>query len=525
MGAVHKLDLTSEVTHLFVGNINTPKYRYVAKERPDIKVLHPDWLEAVRQAWMNGDDVDVEALEQQYRLPVFSGLTVCITGFDDHDQRSFISDTVQEKGAAYHGDLTRSITHLIAAAPQGAKYTHAKQWGINVVSLKWFEDGLRRGMSLDESLYDPAMPLEAQGKGAFRERVVSRTSLGKRERDADSQSAGDASKRKLRRTASTRLNSQSQDLWQDMSARDTETEPVEKDQWKNGDRPDETVNTDGDASLARPETVPPADASAAYDHDSLATSRSHARAPSVFQHTADSSHGPEGLFAGLYVLIHGFPPDKKHRLQQFLEPNGARIVHSSAELQDAPCEPLFKDRYLLVPHASEEPLELPAIPSGAKLVTEWWVERCIHYKRTLDPSEDALSRVFGNLNISGFENLTICATGFSGVDVRQIAEAVKLMGAQYEEKLTPSITVLISRSNSVRKEKAYYASKHGIPVVSQDWLWQCLKGGGRASYEKFRVKLPAFDQKEGVSEPSTSSPASADATRRRLDGVRRTYVD
>lgn len=83
MGASLKMDLTSDVTHLIVGQIDTPKYRYTAKERPDIKVLSPSWLEAVRLAWMQGDDVDVARLEHQHRLPTFFGLHICVTGFDD----------------------------------------------------------------------------------------------------------------------------------------------------------------------------------------------------------------------------------------------------------------------------------------------------------------------------------------------------------------------------------------------------------------------------------------------------------
>lgn len=83
MGAAHKLDLTSDVTHLIVGDSNTPKYKYVARERADIKVLQLEWVEAVRQAWMQGGDVDLEALEEEYRLPTFAGLKVCLTGFED----------------------------------------------------------------------------------------------------------------------------------------------------------------------------------------------------------------------------------------------------------------------------------------------------------------------------------------------------------------------------------------------------------------------------------------------------------
>lgn len=83
MGAVHKYDLTSDVTHLVVGNIDTQKYRYVAKERPDVKVVTPAWIAAVRESWLEGGETDVEKLEEEHRVPTFSGLRMCITGFED----------------------------------------------------------------------------------------------------------------------------------------------------------------------------------------------------------------------------------------------------------------------------------------------------------------------------------------------------------------------------------------------------------------------------------------------------------
>ena len=83
MGAIHKLDLTSDVTHLIVGNVNTPKYQYVAKDRQDIKVLRPEWVAALRTSWMEGGETDVAALEEEHKLPAFAGLQICVTGFDD----------------------------------------------------------------------------------------------------------------------------------------------------------------------------------------------------------------------------------------------------------------------------------------------------------------------------------------------------------------------------------------------------------------------------------------------------------
>lgn len=83
MGATHKFDLTTDVTHLIVGEVNTPKYKFVARERADVAVLKPEWIEAVRQAWMQGGDTDIRTLEERYKLSTFGGLLIASTGFEE----------------------------------------------------------------------------------------------------------------------------------------------------------------------------------------------------------------------------------------------------------------------------------------------------------------------------------------------------------------------------------------------------------------------------------------------------------
>lgn len=83
MGAIHKLDLTSDVTHMIVGDTDTPKYKFVARERPDVRCLLPTWIDAIRESWLAGGETDVDALEKKHTLPTFQGLTICVTGFDD----------------------------------------------------------------------------------------------------------------------------------------------------------------------------------------------------------------------------------------------------------------------------------------------------------------------------------------------------------------------------------------------------------------------------------------------------------
>jgi DNA replication regulator DPB11 len=253
MGAEHQLDLTSDVTHLLVGDINTPKYKYVAKEREDVKVLSPDWVEAVRESWMKGGDTDVEALEREYRLPTFEGLSICLTGFDDRMFipliyhvgtyealsvvfRTQLQNDIIKNGGHYTGDLTKSVSHLIARVPEGKKYVYAGQWNIKIVSLRWFVDSLQRGMVLEETLYHPTTPEADQGIGAWNRLSPRPSQLGKRARDAE-QALNPA--RKLRRTASAKLGSQNEGIWTDIVGGVFVVQPQEDEdgQWDDSDRP------------------------------------------------------------------------------------------------------------------------------------------------------------------------------------------------------------------------------------------------------------------------------------------------
>lgn len=83
MGAVHRYDLTLDVTHLIVGDYNTPKYRYVARERPDVRSMTAEWIESIRELWINDKEIDMESLEREHTLPTFHSLKFSMTGCDD----------------------------------------------------------------------------------------------------------------------------------------------------------------------------------------------------------------------------------------------------------------------------------------------------------------------------------------------------------------------------------------------------------------------------------------------------------
>ncbi|KAI5367731.1 Putative BRCT domain-containing protein [Septoria linicola] len=499
MGAVHKLDLTSDVTHLLVGCINTPKYKYVAKERPDIKVLSTEFIVQAREAWIAGEQVDVKKLEDDFKMKTFSGLEMCLTGFNDVAQRKEMEQTCLEQGARWSADLTKQVTHLIAAKPEGAKYTHAKQWGIAVVGLKWYEDSLLRGMALEESYYACELSREQQGVGALRT-MSKRTSLGKRGRE-DSQTAAGAGageelgRRKLRKSASMRLGGQSQDLWQSMSQHEVHVDNTVVDAW--GETNDE--------SQTLRDSIGPG-AGAQHSHATEAIDR----------HDPKERHG---VFAGHFVFVYGFDLVKTEKLRSVVSLNGATVVDNITELDKASGPPFPGTRCLLMPHA--QPTRLPEVPSGTILVTEWWVERCLHFKQQIDPHLDTLSQPMQDRLVEDFVGLVISSTGFNSVDLRMSAETIKLMGGSYEEQLGSSTSVLICASEPMKKEKAFYASKHKIPVVHPDWLWESLKSKSKVPIEPYSLDLSSYDFSQFSQ--SVGSPALSGnfPDRRSHNGTRR----
>lgn len=82
MGAQHIYDLTSQVTHLIVGEYDTPKYRYVARERSDIKVILPSFIDELSERWKADQRFDFAQLQQEHMRLALADLKISLTGFE-----------------------------------------------------------------------------------------------------------------------------------------------------------------------------------------------------------------------------------------------------------------------------------------------------------------------------------------------------------------------------------------------------------------------------------------------------------
>ncbi|KAF2490115.1 hypothetical protein BU16DRAFT_622648 [Lophium mytilinum] len=483
MGATFKYDLTSDVTHLLIGSIDTPKYKYVAKERPDVAVVTSTWLEAVRESWMKGGDTDVGALEHEHRVPTFDGLKICLTGFDEMLQRQYISETVQQHGAEYHGDLTKSVTHLIAATASGKKYEYAKTWKIKVVSLEWLQQSVERGMALEERYFDPRAPPEERGKGAWNRTAVASVALGKRTRDTDlAKSDLDPNpRRKLRRAASSRLGSQNGSIWTEITAGGFSGKQTESDDW-NAQVDDSHDNLLLDTGRAAQKVDANPGAAAQSDGAKTGQPATTDMAPPLRRL---SLRPRDGVFQGRVVFIHAFDDAKTSILVQHLISHGAAVIRKSADL-DLESDDDLSQGYLIVPHelASTSVPDPPEPADKLIRVTEFWVEKCLHRKQLVDHS-DVLCQPFPTIGIEGFDSMVINSTGFSGTDLLHVVKTVGLMGATYEETLTAHTSVVISNTPTPHKEKLTYARDNSIPIVSASWLRECIESGEKLPFRKY----------------------------------------
>lgn len=474
MGASTRADLTVEVTHLVVGHWDSPKYHYVAQFRPDVRPMTLDWIATVRNLWVNDHDIDMDLLERQHTLPTFASLQISLTGCDDTVERQAISDRITANGGNYDGNLTKQITHLISFRTEGNKYKAAKSWGLRIVSAEWLSDSLERGMILNEKYYDPSLPIDERGKGAW-DKERPRINPSKKRAREQTQSGVEEGKRKLRRTASTKLNTQSQSIWGDIVGSGNNIQVSRSGIW---DTSDSFGPAENEGSKKSKEVTLP-----------------KAKTLDLVQ---ELNQPVGGIFHECRFWIHGFSTKHTQILGNHLIAHDGKVLQNESELSAPNSRKLT---YMIVP-SHLPPSKYPNLNSEVEIITDWWVERCLHLKTYLEPKEHVLGRPFPKFPIEGFNGLKISSAAFTGIDILHVKRATELLGGTYSEDMTPQSSVLVTKSIvSLRKDKLEHAQEWNIPIVTADWLWDSIKSGTRVPFAKYRCR-------------ATKQPASAPISRK-----------
>lgn len=497
LGGQHEYDLTPKTTHLVVGEYDTTKYRHVAKSRPDVRPMAVGWVDAIRNLWVEDNPINFRALEKDWTLKTFeigggvleqtgevgktNKLLCCISGMDKEEREVWITK-IKANGGNYMGNLDRTATHLIIREPTGKKYLAATKWQQQIVVPQWVDDSIKRGMILDESCYNPHLPHENIGKGAWVKRENHRKSLGKRLREA-AEAQIESGRRKLRKTASMKLNSQRDNMWGDILGQQTST------------------NQSGVSPQAEEPTQP-------LPSDSMLRQQ-----VSVKDSLGETNEGSDGIFASCLFHISDFPRKHVQVLDTYITSRGGAIA---ASLEEVNASEAAWRRFVVVPQESN-PISHPLVSDGVEIITDFFIEKCVYRKGTALPDSKAhvIGRPFPVFPIDSFDKLSICTSGFTELDLLHVSKAVRQLGARYEERFTAQCSILVCTSlGAVRKQKLDMAIAFRTPVVRADWLWQCISQGKKLPCQDF--VFPEVKSRGGLSNKSLSRSKSASDMAKKL---------
>lgn len=175
MGAKVSPNMSTSVTHLIVGEVNSKKY-IVASENK-IMTVTPKWVDdlwnrsgklfysqiyehqlthilyLVKQLEpMNAMSQNFLDITRKCHCPIFYGCGFSVSNISS-DKRTDLANLIITHGGCYMGQMDKNkCTHLIVGSAGGKKYQYAKKWGITIVPHKWIKDSIERGFALSTEL-------------------------------------------------------------------------------------------------------------------------------------------------------------------------------------------------------------------------------------------------------------------------------------------------------------------------------------------------------------------------------------
>ncbi|WFD48987.1 protein kinase activating protein dpb11 [Malassezia furfur] len=466
LGATVHRNLTSDVTHLVARQPGSEKYRCAV--RCGMHVVRPEWLHAVREAWLAGDDVvDTAQLADEHRLGALEGLCVAMSGVDDAT-RTRLSARIVEHGGSVVPRLTLdgSLTHLVCGPDDGRvrkSYTRVVEHqalarhytpdalppavraaaAIRLVHAAWVDDCCDAHVLLSEDEYDARAPLAPRPVRTARVLpAIERTASAPTAPAAPMGPAPPAPAKDVARLVA-RVHSDTH----------APTPP-----------PAAAAPTAGLLGLSR---------AARFAHD----------APRLFRTYA------------FHVAMHD--DARTRRVAGVVRAHGGTLVDAAHAT------------YLVRPLCA--PPE-PAPVQGTR-VTHHWIELCLFYDRLVDPAAHlACVPATAPMPVRGAERVRVSFTGVDrqGPEYHHAVAAIEAAGARVEDAFSRAHTThLVCVGDARTNVKAQKAREWGVPVVGYAFLQAMLRGEIGAEAEGSAPREAASAPRADAPRTDTSAATEA----------------
>ncbi|KAJ6463033.1 hypothetical protein C8R47DRAFT_84724 [Mycena vitilis] len=533
LGATSVSAFTDRVTHLVAETPGGAKYQCALERK--IPILSPSWITESHRIWQHGDDVDPAQSVASHRLPVFSDVTLCISGIPDIVQRTKINKALTAAGGTYVKNLERPIrvTHLLCSGEaETEKMRYAEKFNlageadppIQLVWNEWFWDSLEYGGRFDEAAYHAQLP-RPEGRSTDAHPVPNSHPNAPSHAQTHIPSAFDKEDHEFAPIA--RIPAQTLQLWGSLlKARGYEVDRargsvvlspgkaremvVRRDSASAGDfaavdapgaqAPHGAGGAGGNGSLLSsfrraqsnsmvviPRDNPGAGPSRMPFGRSATTgnlgsgTRSPSRANSLGQQRTmedappASADAPSTVFAGLRFMLRG--ETDTATIRDAIEKAGSAVVVRGEDVD-----------YIIVRLVSGSALYRadPSLSARAGYRTECWLEQCACMDRVCAPDEHASFVPLGvPLPVPGADRITL---SFSGLEVSEacwVRRLLKALGITLAPAFSRRLTHLLCPSGV--GPKSVRARQWGVPVVDMGWLAAMARIGAVPPVHAFLV--------------------------------------
>ncbi|AMD19338.1 HBR437Wp [Eremothecium sinecaudum] len=484
LGGCFSRDLTSQVQVLVVGSRRTVKYQYVVANRADIVFINAEAINKVYDTWLAGEDVAeglgrneyqrdriLKMLRERFQLGPFMGFYVFI-GRVKGDKVS-VNELQQlcEMGQAYRCLTNHFIKDteckaksvFVTDCGEGARATVAREQGVPILHPKWIMDCVKRGAMMEFEFYaldtcaDRAWDeIGADACNCWDQLERGSQPLSLEEKSKEEKEDGE---RVVRLNSRARQNGSK--LWASTVSKAENAANQEKVQvyYQNSDE----------------------------EEDALGSSQ------------------VLNLFEGHCFCLFGFSTKRHRILEDVINLHKGELVAYQDNVSAK------HNVFYLCP--SDFPVE--ELPADIDWVTEFYIERCLHYKDLMDPDpwcRPFFSKFFlkpSKQLLRNHDTLSVHITGFQGVELlhmNKILGHLENMGLKSARSLNQSTDILIvnlSQLNSIpedhtlrknqyapmfirqkeqnqifrnsMKRKIEFINKHSIPLVTPGFLLELFR--------------------------------------------------
>ncbi|KAH3679152.1 hypothetical protein WICMUC_001163 [Wickerhamomyces mucosus] len=472
LGGTHVSHLMSDVNVLIVGNRSTEKYIFSVAHRADIKFIKPSQILKIHEKWLNNEDKkNGEVLNiDNYLLPIFDNYTICLSRIStdvhiDQKQKAELVQFIEENGGSVTDSLTKVHSCIITNCKAGKRYESAKGWRVPVIHPLWILDSLKRKAALEFKYYDIDLVSDSGniGEGSCHVWKELKKSM--------------KSKRKLGIDDVEWTNEQikkNPKIWNSIMNEvklERVSKKIKEDSWDDND--DNILDTSKDK----------------YDVEIQKSSK-----------ILDSLAPKQAVFKSLTFKIKFFGHSEKRILSKVIESHAGTVIDDDDDESDASLT-IIPYNYLI----DDLNAKYIALLKDNKLVTEWYIERSLHYKESkLDTWSKPFYKKLRRLD----SPLLISISGFLGIELLHIKKVIELLKGQLNlsEHLNEDTDILIVNLdiitfkqdlelsekypdlfmpipkeqvqavslNSLRKKMRYAKSK-SIPLVSISFIFDFFK--------------------------------------------------